>query len=940
MKKLKIVALLGLMICTTAGIASCGGRDLAAPTGLIADEENQLTWTAVENAYSYKISITSVADGSNLTYAKRDAAFSLSDLEEGDYQIQVMAVAKGARYDDSEWSAVYPFHKNYETGCVYTLINNTEYEITKATSKVASTVIIEDFYKDKPVTRIAENAFKGSGKVEKVVLGSNIVSIGDNAFYNCKKLETVDFASAPVTEIGESAFQGCTMLKSIEIPEKVTVVSDNTFSYCRSLETAILHSKITSIGASAFADCSALKVIDIPASVTEIGEYAFSGNFKQAQGESPATGLKTVTIGKGVKSIGDYAFFMCGLLDSVTFAKEGMLESIGKYAFSECDELKSLALPAGVVSIGYACFYKDVKLESINIPDSVLSIGAFAFNNTKLYENSQEANGGYVYADKWLIGVSDEIRATIKTIGVNGFKSGTIGIADEVFSYSTALTEVSLPQSVKSIGTYAFYGCTELIKVQTYDNSLEVVGERAFEKCTKLQRLLLGEGLKTIGAYAFYNCQMLNGNNLIPSTVTSVGAYAFKNTDIWKKQSGVVYVGKWVVGYNSENLSTATLPAESVVGIADYAFYNCETLHAIYGLDQVSNVGRAAFYGCKNLAAVTLNRNLREIKEYTFYKCSALFSVEMPRSVATIGRSAFYKCEQLDKVDLSDCRWLASIGDYAFYGCFNVKELKLSEAVETIGQYAFYKNTSIKELVIPESVETIGKSAFSRNTGLETLTLETGVETIGDYAFSNCAALKKVVLPDSVKTVGNYAFYKCSAVEEFSLGTGVEAVGDYAFYNFNLITQISLPQSLKQVGRYAFKGFNLTSIVLLETMETLGDHALYGSKNLTVYTDAENGTLVSWSEKWNSSYRPVVWGCTLSEDKSYVVSVAVTAETVENAEAKGGLTAPERAGYTFAGWDTDSAATAVVYTAAELVNVPKDTTVYAVWIPVMDAPEA
>jgi uncharacterized repeat protein (TIGR02543 family) len=115
--------------------------------------------------------------------------------------------------------------------------------------------------------------------------------------------------------------------------------------------------------------------------------------------------------------------------------------------------------------------------------------------------------------------------------------------------------------------------------------------------------------------------------------------------------------------------------------------------------------------------------------------------------------------------------------------------------------------------------------------------------------------------------------------------------------------------------------------------------AFYGSKEISFYTDAESFEALTWNEKWNVGYRPVVWGCTLSEDNAYVVSVTVTDGTFENLEAIGGLTGPTRAGYVFAGWSmnaqTDENQTGEI-TAAELAGVAKGTTVYAYWNPFVE----
>ena len=151
------------------------------------------------------------------------------------------------------------------------------------------------------------------------------------------------------------------------------------------------------------------------------------------------------------------------------------------------------------------------------------------------------------------------------------------------------------------------------------------------------------------------------------------------------------------------------------------------------------------------------------------------------------------------------------------------------------------------------------------------------------------------------------------------------------------VETLSLPASLDYIGSYAFKGWNgLTSLLLNGEIDSIGQHAFYGVKQATVYTDAnapefiEGEYVHQWNSKFNSSYRPTVWGCTLSEDKTYVVSVTVAEDTFANVTAKGGFTAPERAGWVFDGWATQPDGE-VVYAGADIAKAPVGTTLYAVW---------
>ena len=186
MKKLKLFILASLMIGAIAvGVGCSGPSDLAQPTEVEYNLDNDLTWAPVDDAKSYQVEILNVATGEvqNLTAKRTSPKVNLGFLAQGDYEIRVRALGREGE-TEGEWSKVIYFKKGYETGCVYTLINDdTEYAITKY-GDASGTIYIEDEYRDKPVTEISSRAFKGCADIEYVHVGNNVERIGDNAFYN------------------------------------------------------------------------------------------------------------------------------------------------------------------------------------------------------------------------------------------------------------------------------------------------------------------------------------------------------------------------------------------------------------------------------------------------------------------------------------------------------------------------------------------------------------------------------------------------------------------------------------------------------------------------------------------------------------------------------------------------------------------------------------
>ncbi len=937
MKRLRYLIIFVLTAAVTLLSAACGGEEtLRAPGGLFADDNDLLTWSAVPNARSYQIEIVEVPGGARTEATSHRTNYSLASLEEGDYDVRVRAVGGSHNEAISEWSETLGFERVHETGLIYGLINqNTEYEIRGA-GTASGELAFDGIYRGRPVTRIAEGAFRSNANLTSVVIPDTVTSIGTNAFYNCSSLTSLTIPES-VTEIGEYAFYGCSSLESVTLPESITEVPGHAFAYCRGLVSVGLGEGVTSIGESAFYACSALEDVALPDGLTTIGSYAFSLD----------NAIEEVRLGSGLTELSDYAFYNSDGLATVGFSELSGELTVGAYVFGFCDSLKSIDLPEGVTSIGVYCF-RASALEEITIPSSVASIGAEAFAETPLLTSQAEKD--YQYADDWLIKVSQDVVLNATEINQNTFDRDVVGFADQAFlGYVTSeedgsttlqgcvnVTNITLPSSLKYIGQYAFCYMPRLRAVYTVAGcALADIGDYAFMEDPLLNNVRFGnaEKLRSIGTYAFYNCSMLdnNANNpeeLVPTGVNHIGAYAFYNTRLWNSDTvtdGIVYAGSWVVGFREDMSSAIVDLREETRGISDFAFLNCETIQNLSGLGQVRYIGTGAFYGCTELSSVSFDVNLRVIEPYTFFKCYALLSVTFSTSLESIGACAFGYCQQLTRIDLSESR-VTEIGDFAFYDCENAREIDLGIDLTSISGYAFYQNMQVKEITIPDTVVSIGTRAFGLCSALETVTFGEGLETIDDYAFRDCTALTAIILPDSVKTVGRYAFYDCPAVETLVLGAGTETIGDYAFYGLSALRSVTIPAGVKTIGAFAFKGCTMLNVaVFAGDPEMVDSNAFYGCDYLTVYAAGEENE--DWSGSWNSSHRPVFYGTSFAED-GYVVSVQ--AGQIDNDHSRFGISAPARSGYTFKGWATEEGGDAV-YGMSELGSVPAGTTLYAVW---------
>ena len=918
MRKIRLLLLISLIISCLFAFASCDKtEELAAPQGLEIEQATlTLNWKGVTGARLYTISIAKAGEEPREVIGSKNY-YSLTSLTEGHYTIKIKANGKEGVSRDSDWSVSIPFYREKESGMTFALINgNTEYEVT-GKGIATGDIVIPDTYRGLPVTSIGKKAFFNKSDVTSVVIGNNVRSIGEYAFANCSYITSVTIPSG-LTSIGESAFASCRLLSgTVVIPEGVTTIPKSAFAYCMSLQEIVLSDNITRIEASAFTDCSKLEKLELPEKLEYVGTLAFS-NCKS---------INTLIIGNSLKEIDNYAFSAITALESVVIP--GSVERIGEGAFYMCESLRNVTLGSGVKAIDNGAFYE-----------------------TKLWTDAATD----VYVGKWFLGCKDTEVASIT------FREDTIGIASYALYGNTSLTQIILPDSVQLIGKGAFGNMA--INTVVIGSGVVELGDEAFAQCKALTTVYLGSfdsknacilvsNLQKIGDYAFRGCEVLESIEM-PSTLRVVGSYVFRDSGLANNNdnvsSGVVYADKWVVDFTESVSSNVTL-RDGTVGIANYAFYNCANLVSVQMPDTVKIVGRAAFYDCSSLAGVKLPDTLEVIEDYTFYRCKSLQLFSLPPMLKYIGRSAFYKCATASSVKDGDTdndvlyipADVEYIGDYAFYSCgysehaplgdeeyyniYGIDSVVINGSVKYIGANAFYGFISLKSLSLGHT-EMIGERAFYKCEALATVDFGDSLKTIGDKAFYRCEKLEGVSLPETLTDIGSYAFYRCESVMTIDLG-GAETIGSFAFYGNDKVTKLVFPESVTFIGKQAFRNCKgLTSVVLSTSIETVQQHAFYGCSELTIYAAFDKAP-AEWHKYWNSSYRPVVYNCVLSEDNSYVLYVEKG--TVSNLTSNTTLADPIREGYTFVGWGNNSTTEVPAFTSANLSEADNGRKLYAIW---------
>lgn len=218
------------------------------------------------------------------------------------------------------------------------------------------------------LTTIAEKAFYGT-KLQNIRIPASVKTVGSQAFYNCKELQSVEIAAGSVS-IGKQAFQASPKLTTVIMKEGGEKnIATEAFYNCPALEQVTLAST-DSIGTRAFSNCPKLASIHIPAKT--IGAYAFAN----------CSTLTDVTFAEGIDSIADYAFVNSTNINRV--ALPNSLRTIGAYAFSaenKENSLRSISFGNNLETIGKNAFYKSTQVKDIVIPDKVKTIRLNAFSN-------------------------------------------------------------------------------------------------------------------------------------------------------------------------------------------------------------------------------------------------------------------------------------------------------------------------------------------------------------------------------------------------------------------------------------------------------------------------------------------------------------------------------------------------------------------------------
>lgn len=346
----------------------------------------------------------------------------------------------------------------------------------------------------------------------------------------------------------------------------------------------------------------------------------------------------------------------------------------------------------------------------------------------------------------------------------------------EAFDGQDQITEIVLPDSIKSIDSYAFRGCTELTAINL-PSGLAVL-KPCFWNCTKLTSLRIPASVEKIRDDVFWNCKNLS------NVIVDEGNPYFYSVD------------------------------NCIIRTADKAVVFANAHSNIPSDGSVTTIATKAFSGVFELTDVVIPYGITTVEQSAFSLCRNIVSIHLPETVTSFSPVAS-ECDKLSSLTVDS----------------------KNPVYHSSGNCIIQTNTKTlvqgcKDSKIPTdgSVTAIGERAFD-DMNLTSIAIPVGVTTIGKYAFLSCTRLTSISLPDTLKTVEDEAFKYCSALTSITLPDGLKTVGRYAFDGAAL-SEIIFPGSVSDI-----KVGCLSNCKKLQSVTVLNPNAKIGLGASTFYGD-------------------------------------------------------------------------------------------------------
>jgi len=405
------------------------------------------------------------------------------------------------------------------------------------------------------------------------------------------------------------------------------------------------------------------------------------------------------------------------------------------------------------------------------------------------------------------------------------------------------MTSLITPDGLLEIDANALKNCPDVTYVKLPD-TLTTLGSGAFFGCTKLTNIDLSETqLTSIGGQAFYQCTSLE-SIVVPNTVTKMGSAVYAKCT---------------------NLKTVTL-SENLKGVLDTTFSGCTKLESVNIPEGITALGYEVFFKCSSLSEIVIPSSCKSIGHDALNGCTGVKKFVVPASCSLYGANELNgvssKLEVLEVYGEGEN--LKNINGFLIYKNETLKlgtkyAIDVPEGITTLWQCAVMnqtERTTINLDLAKDTLTTIGSSTFSGCTNLTDVIIPENVTSLGGNLFQNCSSLKIMNIPETVakaiKTIPSGMFLGCSSLESVTIPEGITKISTNAFNNagLNCSLTVILPESLTSLEGSAFYKANIDTIYIPSAV-TIGSPSVcfYENKiknfylaNSTMYANILNGT--------------------------------------------------------------------------------------------------
>ena len=741
------------------------------------------------------------------------------------------------------------------------------------------------------LTHLGNFAFSSCYDLQRIEIPANVSSIGRGIFQDCYSLKNIEVNQDNSHYYNDSkgvlfSYDGLLVAApgqlsgSYEIPDNITAIESNAFHGCRNVTKITIPKSVSSIGYSSFGDCTKLTAFSVDSGNQYFynDEYGVLHSYGGTLIQAPGAYSGHYTIPSGTVALNGQAFFGCSKLTSITIPAS--VTTLGGGSFEYCTSLKEITFQGNAPEFSDYEVFRDVTATAYypknnsTWTDEIMedyegnitwvaydSGGSDPTDPTDPTEPTDPGAGNVIASGKcgqnvnWTVDDSGVLRISgsgatydyeeaedlpwisywdeVTSIMV---ESGVTTIGKQLFAGFTLVTQVSLPSTIKSIGTYAFLDCVSLTSLQI-PSGVTTINDGAFAYCESLKSVTIPGTVQTLGTALFFECYDLSNVTL---------------------SEGLPYLSGGMFSHCT-SLTQITIPA-SVTALKVSPFDGCTGLKSItfkgnapsFSSSSFETVTATAYYPASNSTwTSSVRKNYGGNITWVAQGGSQEPGAPQPTIPAPDKTVASGYCGENGS---SSVRWTLSANgvltisgtgpmqDYEdiYHETFpaaDVKYIMIESGVTTVGKNAFFDLDNVVAVSMPNTVTIIKLQAFDWCESLTEVVIPNSVTSLEGYAFCG-TNLRSIHIPASVTDIKHGVFGRCANLTEISVDpnnteyysdggvlfsydgwlmqmpagrsgrynvpSGTTWLYHYSFFGCESITSVTLPTSITDLGSGAF----------------------------------------------------------------------------------------------------------------------------------------